>query len=842
MSSREIEIEKTEQPLMSLLLEHGRVLSLLAGNTEIGGFLKRTVEMVAERLHAGVCSIYLYEEPTRELVLRATFGLKQSAVNSVRLQRGQGLVGAAFEQREVINSHHASDDPRFRPVPSINEESFDNLLAIPIHRGAESIGVLVTQRKALLPFTKEEVVALQVLTSQLVGAIESARVLLEVRQIDVPARHETASISVFSGGQTVFPGTAYGPVRVVGRESVEKSIRIMAEEVGLGDEPALMVAMDLTRQQLTTLQGRLADRLPEAVSLVVDAQLLMLADEAFLNKIRESMQEGSTASRAFAMAVRHYMDLFERSSHGYMKEKAQDVADFGIRVLRNLFDEGQIGGEDLSSEILIAGDLLPSDVLMVAAENVAGLVLVSGGITAHVSLLVRSLRIPMIFCGNRELLSLTDGQRVLLDADDTRLFVDPDETVRASFQDRLRSRLISEHERPPVKPETRTRDGRRIRLLANINLLSDVQLALTANAEGVGLYRTEVPFLLSSLVPSQEEQVAIYGTLFRKLTGRDVVVRTLDVGGDKMLKQYDDAGESNPALGLRSTRFTLHHSEIFDDQLEAMMRAAHGVSPIKIMFPMISSVDEFLLAREKLLACHARLCRSLEAEVAMPKIGMMLEVPSAVEMIDSFIPHADFFSIGTNDLVQYMLAVDRTNAKVASYYCEHHPAVLRTLARVCRTLSHANVEFSVCGEMAHNAKFIPFFVGVGVTRLSLDASFVAEVQSVVEGFETEAAVAYADALLDTQSIPLIISALDVDGFIVLAEYFDNGVKLGEVSNSPFGFPWMNPMVGTHSIQVAVTDNTGNRVFSDQITVMISSGFISDNSLISTGDGHALAGR
>ncbi|MDA1044256.1 MAG: phosphoenolpyruvate--protein phosphotransferase [Verrucomicrobia bacterium] len=752
MSFEKLESPKSEQPLMALLLDHGRVLSLLAGSTEIGGFLKRTVEMVAERLSAGVCSIYLYEESAQELVLRATFGLNQSAVNTLRLKRGQGLVGAAFENRQILNTRNASNDPRFRPVPSINEEAFENFLAIPIHRGAESIGVLVTQRKALLPFTADEVVVLQVLTSQLVGAIEGARVLLEVRHLgDGPARKHSSK-SVFSGGQTVFPGIAYGPVRVVGQESASQAIRSIAEETGIGDAAALQVAMDLTREQLSTIQRRLEDRLPEAVSLVVDAQLMMLADEALLRRIRDSMQEGHSATRAFAMAVLHYMDLFERSSHDYMKEKAQDVADFGIRVLRNLQDKGHIGGADLSSEIIVAGDLLPSDVLMVAAENVSGLVLVSGGITAHVSLLVRSLRIPMIFSGDRELLLLRDGQRVLLDADDKCLLVEPDEAVRAPYQDRLRSRQIPLHERTPAKVETYTRDGHRIKLLANINLLSDVELALAANAEGVGLYRTEVPFLLSAMVPTQEEQVAIYRSLFGKLVGKEIVVRTLDVGGDKMLRQYDDAGESNPALGLRSTRFTLHHPEIFDDQLSAMMRAAHGVSPVKIMFPMISSVDEFLRARAQLYACHARLSKILSGDVAMPEIGVMLEVPSAVEMIDSFLPHADFFSIGTNDLVQYLLAVDRSNAKVASYYCEHHPAVIRALARLCRTLRDAGAEFSVCGEMAHNARFIPFFVGVGVTRLSLDASFVAEVQHVVEGFDVASAEAYAQALLECRSI------------------------------------------------------------------------------------------
>jgi phosphotransferase system enzyme I (PtsP) len=511
--------------------------------------------------------------------------------------------------------------------------------------------------------------------------------------------------------------------------------------------------MAATREQLSDIQVRLTDRLPEAVSLVVDAQLMMLADEALAQRYRKSMDEGTAASTAFAKAVRHYMVILARSSHDYMREKVQDVADLGIRVLRNMESTTAYRSVDLSGEIVVAGDLLPSDVLMVAAENVAGVVLVSGGITAHVSLLIRSLRIPMVLCDNQDLMQLTDGDQVLLDADEGCFYVQPGESVRASFQDRLR--LDSSNgvaDAVIAKPETHTRDGRRVRLLANINLLSDVKLALQVNAEGVGLYRTEVPFLLSSFIPTMNEQVSIYTNLFENLAGHEVVVRTLDVGGDKMLGQYDDAGEANPALGLRSTRFTLHHKEIFDDQLEAMIRAAHGNSKLKLMFPMISSVDEFLLARDRVLICRDRVQKTMSEDIVMPKIGMMLEVPSAVEMIDCFIPHSDFFSIGTNDLVQYLLAVDRTNAKVAAYYCEHHPAVLRTLARVCRHLSAAESDFSVCGEMAHAAKYIPFFIGIGVTQLSLDASFVAEVQAIVQRVTVPDAEAYVEELLSAESI------------------------------------------------------------------------------------------
>jgi phosphotransferase system enzyme I (PtsP) len=744
---------ESEPALFSLLLEHSRVLSLLAGSTDIAGFLKQTVEMVALRLDAGVCSIYLYEEASDELVMRATVGLKQTAVNVVRLSKGQGLVGAAFATRKVINAQDASSDPRYTRIQSIDEELYENFLAIPIYRGAESIGVLVTQRPEPKPFSEDEVVVLQLLTSHLVGAIESARVMLEVR--DEAPRTTTGTAAIVPSqaeGRSVFPGAVYGPARVVGRESAADAVHRMAREDGFGGMQELNRAMAATREQLSHSQRRLADRLPEAVSLVVDAQLLMLADEALAQRYRKSMDEGVAASTAFARAIQHYMVILARSSHVYMREKVQDVADLGIRVLRNMESTTAYRSVDLSGEIVVAGDLLPSDVLMVAAENVAGVVLVSGGITAHVSLLIRSLRIPMVLCDDQNLMQLTDGDQVLLDADEGCFYVKPGDALRASFQDRLRRHSGNGANAAIAKPETHTRDGRRVHLLANINLLSDVKLALQVKAEGVGLYRTEVPFLLSSFIPTMNEQVSIYANLFENLAGHEVVVRTLDVGGDKMLGQYDDAGEANPALGLRSTRFTLHHKEIFDDQLEAVIRAAHGRSKLKLMFPMISSVDEFLLARDRVLVCRDRVQKHMKEDIVMPKIGMMLEVPSAVEMIDCFIPHSDFFSIGTNDLVQYLLAVDRTNAKVAAYYCEHHPAVLRTLARVCRFLSAENSDFSVCGEMAHAAKYIPFFIGIGVTQLSLDASFVAEVQAIVQRVTVPDAEAYVDELLNAESI------------------------------------------------------------------------------------------
>ena len=412
---------------------------------------------------------------------------------------------------------------------------------------------------------------------------------------------------------------------------------------------------------------------------------------------------------------------------------------------------------------MVARELLPSEALKLRSQNVAGIVLLSGGVTSHVAVLARSFNIPLVIADAPGLLEMPEGTPVLLDGNIGNIFIAPDQAVVEQFREQQALRAAAAKAHTVVKPETRLSDGVRVHLLANINLLGDAVVADDFRAEGVGLYRTEFPFIVRSDFPAEEEQYVIYRRLVEMMKGREVTFRTLDIGGDKMLSYYDHSKEANPFLGLRSIRFSLKHKEIFIQQLRAILRAAAGPlgRGVRIMFPMISSLEEFLEAKAMVAACERELTAAHVPHQAKPVVGMMLELPSVTELIDEFSAHADFFSIGTNDLIQYILAVDRTNDKVADLYNPHHPAVLRSLEKITASALRHGRDISICGDMAHDPQYIPFFVGIGIRKFSLDARYIPKVQARFGTLDTAKAVAHARELLGMTRTDEIARALKV---------------------------------------------------------------------------------
>jgi phosphotransferase system enzyme I (PtsP) len=366
-----------------------------------------------------------------------------------------------------------------------------------------------------------------------------------------------------------------------------------------------------------------------------------------------------------------------------------------------------------------------------------------------VAVLARSFNIPLVIADAPALLEVAEGTQLLLDGNMGNIFVDPEKDVVDKFREQQALHAAVAKVHTAVKPETRLNDGTRVALLANINLIGDAVVANEYRAEGVGLYRTEFPFIVRSDFPAEEEQYVIYRKLVEMMKGREVTFRTLDIGGDKMLSYYDHSKEANPFLGLRSIRFSLKHKEIFNQQLRAILRAAAGVSghEVRIMFPMISSVEEFLEAKAMVMACEKELAAAHVPHQAKPVVGMMLELPSVVPLIDEFSAHADFFSIGTNDLIQYTLAVDRTNDKVADLYNPYHPAVLRSLEKITASAVRHKRDISICGDMAHDPAYLPFLVGIGIRKFSLDARYIPKVQARLGVLSLQDAVAHAKTLL-----------------------------------------------------------------------------------------------
>ena len=476
----------------------------------------------------------------------------------------------------------------------------------------------------------------------------------------------------------------------------------------------------------------------------------MLKDRRFGGAMLHKAREGCEVGRAVLEVATAFMERFSESPHAYLREKAEDVKDIALRIVENLDSAIRPGADPRVRPVYLAAALLPSDVVLLASEGAAGVVLEHGGEMTHVTILAQSLDLPLFIAGEPGLFSMPEGTEVLLDGATGNIYVDPSrETVELFEAEREAARPGGEAASAAAGGEDLKRKG--VSLLANVNLLRDAPLAVRNGAEGVGLYRTEFPFLIRSSFPSEDEQHQVYRRLLKDMAGLPVTFRTLDVGGEKALAYYDHSGEENPELGLRSIRFSLLHRDIFTVQIRAILRAA-AVGPLKIMFPMISSLDEYREARGIVEECRRELERETGEAVAVPPLGIMVEVPSLLPVIDEAAREADFLSVGTNDLVQYLLAADRGNEKVSDYFCLHHPAVLRTLAEVAAAAARAGREVTVCGEMAHLDRYIPFLFGVGLRSLSVAPRYLPRLREIVSGLSPAAAEGHARRLLEAVTV------------------------------------------------------------------------------------------
>jgi phosphotransferase system enzyme I (PtsP) len=712
-----------------LLCDISELNWIFSGTDTIDAFLSRVVHMVAQHMEVDVCSIYMYEDATGDLVLRATYGLSADSVGTVRLGRGEGLTGLSVEEQRPVAADHASRHPRYRFFSGTDEEKYDAFLAVPITRGIYRIGALTIQRAAPLPFRDEDRTIMQAISSQLANIIENAR-LLQLKGTAVPSAISAAAepLPPIIKGRGVSGGTAHGEVRILDKE------RSFDRYGATRDYPAcsipdLVAAIGATEAQLRGLQHRVERNLSDAASLIFSAHLLMLKDKNFTGRMQELAAQGVAPPAAVMTVGREYVAFFSGQGNPYLREKADDVRDLVLRIMTNL-----IPGEharELHGKIVAAAELFPSDILMLSAEEVAGIILIAGGAASHLSILARSLRIPLVIADLPALLTLPEGATALLDADHGTIFLNPQAATVEQFDKAARDRETVARSVAPMTPVTVTGDGRRITLNANINLLNDTVTLRSLAYDGIGLYRTEFPFLVRSTFPTEEEQYVIYVKLIESVRhGADITFRTLDIGGDKVLPYYGDLHEKNPFLGIRSIRFSLQHRELFKEQVRAILRAGCDAA-IRILFPMISSLDELLDSRGVVTECINELNHKGIPHNRSPRIGVMVEIPAVVEIMPELVEHADFFAIGSNDFIQYMLAVDRTNEKVAGMYCAHHPAVLRGIRRVADAACAAHREVSICGEMAHAPYYLPFIIGSGITSLSVDPQFLPLVQAAI---------------------------------------------------------------------------------------------------------------
>ncbi len=753
MKSRNRQIDKIQTRSFDLLCNMAELTSIFERTGSIPEFLSDVVGMVSQHMHSDVCSIYLYENARDRLILRATKGLNDQLVDTLELQVGEGITGLSFKEIRPIREGKASQSPFFKAIPGSSEERFEAFIAVPIRRGVNKIGVITLQHKRPNYFTKQDTRALRAIASQLAAVLENAEVLMELYQ---ERRETTSRLPEIMAGVGVGRGVCIGR-SVILRRKAQSFRKMKAPEVhidvsdlealGAGNTSATRksdpVTEELTRfaqslsstkEQLEDIQRSLGDAIAEVADLIFSAHMLMLRDDKFSGAMQAEIEKGNRAEDAIQDVVNRYVELFSSQSNPRIQEKTQDVLDLGHRLIRNLDADTVAIRRDFSGQIIVAADIFPSEIVKFAAEKAEGLVMLGGGETAHVALLARSLNLPTIFVREVGILDMEDDVPLILNVDAGKLFINPAVPVIEQYERIQREYAVVTQRTIDIPERCKTPDGTRVKILANVNLVQDVKFAVEQKAEGIGLYRSEFPFLVRNDFPSEEDQTSIYRRVLEPMGKKEVIFRTLDVGGDKLIGINPEHREANPFLGFRGIRFSLGNREIFMEQIRAILRAGEGHN-VGIMFPMISSIEEYHDARDMVYRAMDELKSDKIPFNDSPRLGAMIELPAAAEIAGDLASDSDFLSIGTNDLIMYLLAVDRTNEKVEDMYRPYHPAVLRVLDRITESVGDKIGELSVCGEAGADPALLPFLIGRGLRKISVDPKKISDLKSFIGSYD-----------------------------------------------------------------------------------------------------------
>ena len=691
--------------------------------------LQIIVQRVKNAMGVDLCSVYLTDHARQQNVLMASDGLNPQSVGKVRLAFNQGLTGLVGEREEVVNIANAPNHPRYQFVPGSGEEKFHAYLGVPIIHHRKLLGVLVVQRHASEEFDEDNVTFLITIAAQLSGAIAHAEAS---GGLSVVEQSKVRSAAPFSG-QPGSPGVGVGTAFVLYPSADLDAIPDRNVEDVDKEEQIFRAAVEAVKEDIKLLLQRLTGRLPAEDRALFDAYLLMLENESLVGDVVQRIRQGNWASGALRDSIREHVRAFEEMDDPYLRERGEDVRDLGRRILVRLQSGGETNERNYPRNTVLVGEEITAAMLAeVPITQLAGVVSVTGSRTSHVAILARAMGIAAVM-GADFPVSRIDGMNIIVDGYRGQVYVSPSKAVLEEFnrlakeEQELSADLASLQDLPSETP-----DGLHVPLHINSGLLADLIPKDTNGAEGIGLYRTEFPFMIRDRFPGEEEQFQIYRQVLQSFNNGPVTLRTLDVGGDKALP-YFPIKEDNPFLGWRGIRITLDHPEIFLVQLRAMLRASEGIDHMQLLLPMINSVHEV----DDSLVILKRAYEELVEEgfkIEMPKVGVMIEVPSAVYLVREFARRVDFLSVGTNDLTQYLLAVDRNNSRVAESYDALHPAVLRALAQVVAGAHAENKPVSVCGEMAGDPASAILLVGMGVDSLSMSVANLPRIKWVVRNF------------------------------------------------------------------------------------------------------------
>ncbi|MGM0595342.1 MAG: phosphoenolpyruvate--protein phosphotransferase, partial [Pseudomonadota bacterium] len=547
------------------------------------------------------------------------------------------------------------------------------------------------------------------------------------------------------------PGVAIGrAVAVHTHADIEGTPDRPVDDV-VAEQERFLEAVRLVKQDVRTMVDNISDALPAADSALFDAYLLMLESDSLIGDVTERIRAGNWAPGALRDTVIEHVRVFNDMDDPYLRERADDVRDLGRRIMLQLQQKGNGETAYPKKTILVGEEITASMLAEVPPRRLAGVVSVRGSSTSHTAILARALGVPAVLGVDDMPVARVDGREVIADGYSGRVYVNAPAEVKREYRRLQREEQeLTEGLQELRDQPSETRDGVHVPLCANTGLLSDIGPSIESGAEGVGLYRTEFPFMVRDRFPGEEEQRRVYRQVLEAFAPRPVTMRTLDVGGDKALP-YFPIEEDNPFLGWRGIRITLDHPEIFLVQIRAMLKAAVGLDNLQLLLPMISTVSEVDEAKVLIERAYQELLEEGEV-VTMPRIGAMVEVPSLIYQIEPLARRVDFISVGSNDLTQYLLAVDRNNARVADLYDSLHPSVIRALQMVVEGAKKHQIPVSVCGEMAGDPAAALLLVGLGVDSLSMSASSLLRIKWVVRSFSRRRARSLLARVLEMEDI------------------------------------------------------------------------------------------
>ena len=682
------------------------------------------VQRVREAMGSQVCSVYLLDPETNRFVLMATEGLNKKAIGKVSMAPNEGLVGLVGTREEPLNLEHASEHPRYRYFAETGEERYASFLGAPIIHHRRVMGVLVVQQKERRQFDEGEEAFLVTMSAQLAGVIAHAEATGSIRGLGRQGKGIQEAKFVGVPGS---PGAAVGTAVVVlppaDLEVVpDKTVDDIAAELTLFNN-----ALEGVRADMRALSAKMATQLRPEERALFDVYLMMLEDAALGNEVVKVIKTGQWAQGALRHVVSEHVNRFELMDDAYLRERASDVKDLGRRLLAYLQQARQQTLVYPDNCILVSEELSPAMLGEVPEGKLVGLVSVQGSGNSHVAIFARAMGIPTVMGVVDLPYSKIDGIQLIVDGYHGEVFTNPSEVLRKQYAD------VVEEERQLAQGldalralPCETLDGHRMPLWVNTGLLADVKRAQERGAEGVGLYRTEVPFMINERFPSEKEQLATYREQLQAFHPLPVTMRTLDIGGDKALS-YFPIKEDNPFLGWRGIRVTLDHPEIFLVQTRAMLKASEGLNNLRILLPMISGIQELEEALHLIHRAWGEV-RDEGTDVPLPPIGVMIEIPAAVYQTRELARQVDFLSVGSNDLTQYLLAVDRNNPRVADLYDFLHPAVLQALRIVVAGAHAEGKPVSICGEMAGDPACAVLLMAMGFDGLSMNATNLPKVK------------------------------------------------------------------------------------------------------------------